>query len=561
MGYLLVRRIFNRKLGLLMLVSLIALLAEPTTEAAPGTKINTPNTPIATAISNCVTSPSNCATSINVSFTVPTSPSAGIPPAGTIYTIRTYSSSDNGATFTVLSNSLNTTAKSTTVTGLSANTSYKVTVIANGSGSYVTSDESNRSSTVTTKPYLAQAQPTVQAVVGTVDTISVAFAPVSNAGSYSVQVYLDSNKATVGSLQTNFVSGSNVEVTLNQNTSYVVKVSAVTNNTGYATSISEFSAAVTTNAEAQTPSTTNPVSLRKNPGQSATFSVVATAADSGVLSYRWQVSVGSDAFTDIPGEVQETLTLDNLSSSQNQNKYRVIVRNTLNGTFKETTSARATLTVAISSDTSLSSLTVSPGTISPAFVASVFNYSIAISATVTSLTVNAVPTSDYSSVTVNGSAVAPIAIDTNSTSQTFTVRVTAEDLSTKDYVVSVKRVIVNKTSEIISPNTAPTSSATQVQSTKQIIQNPSAAVLPRVNSTGALSVTSGPVGTVVTINGSGFNSVLSVKINGANIAPSDPSLITPTSITVMIPVGARSGTIVVTTSKGSVSTPRFIVTS
>jgi hypothetical protein len=50
-----------------------------------------------------------------------------------------------------------------------------------------------------------------------------------------------------------------------------------------------------------------------------------------------------------------------------------------------------------------------------------------------------------------------------------------------------------------------------------------------------------------------------VKLNGINIKPSDASLITPTSITVTIPVGARSGALVVTTSKGSVSTPRFTV--
>jgi hypothetical protein len=48
-----------------------------------------------------------------------------------------------------------------------------------------------------------------------------------------------------------------------------------------------------------------------------------------------------------------------------------------------------------------------------------------------------------------------------------------------------------------------------------------------------------------------------VKLNGVKITPISTS---PTAITLRIPAGARSGTIVVTTTKGSVSTPRFTVT-
>jgi hypothetical protein len=51
-----------------------------------------------------------------------------------------------------------------------------------------------------------------------------------------------------------------------------------------------------------------------------------------------------------------------------------------------------------------------------------------------------------------------------------------------------------------------------------------------------------------------------VKLNGVNIKPTNPANITSTAITVTIPAGARSGAIVVTTTKGSVSTPRFTVT-
>lgn len=538
--------------ALLLILPLLTLIGVAPSQAAPGTKINTPTAPTVSAVNSS-------ATSINVSFSAPTN-----APAGTQYTVKTYSSSDNGATYAVLSNSANTTSRSLTITGLAANTAYKVTVTANGSGSFITSNESLQSSSVTTKPYLTQVVPTIQAVSGTVDAIKVSFTAVPNAGSYSVQVYLDSNKATVGSLQSGFTSNSIVQVTLSPDTAYVVKVTAVTTSINFASSVSDFSSPVKTNAEAQAPSTSNPESIRKNPGQSATFSVTASAADDGALSYRWQMAVGSGAFADISGATQSTLTLDALSLSQNQNRFRVIVRNTLNGTYKESASGIATLTVEISPDNMLSSLSVTPGTISPNFSSSSTNYSVSISPTVTTLTVTASPASEYATMSVNGSTLLPntpstvsVVTDPNFQPQVITITVTAEDSSVKTYSVNVKIVTITKTSIAVSPNMTPTPSASPVRPTQQIIQTPSASVLPKITS---ISVNSGSVGTAVTINGTGFNSVLSVKLNGVNITP-DPTSITATSITVTIPTGARSGPIVVTTNKGSASTPRFSVTN
>ena len=151
-----------------------------------------------------------------------------------------------------------------------------------------------------------------------------------------------------------------------------------------------------------------------------------------------------------------------------------------------------------------------------------------------------------------------VAVDTNSQSQVITIRVTAEDASTRDYVVAVKRVINNKTATVISPRVSPTKAATPTQPTKQIIQTPTVSALPRINAPDGLSVSTGTVGTTVTINGTGFNSVLNVKLNGLRLTPDS---VTPTAITLTIPAGARSGTFVVATSKGSVSTPRFTVTT
>ena len=211
--------------------------------------------------------------------------------------------------------------------------------------------------------------------------------------------------------------------------------------------------------------------------------------------------------------------------------------------YNSTTSSTVTFTFTqtISTDNNLGSLAISPGTTSPVFSSATTNYSVSVSSTVQTLTVTAAPSSQFATITLNGSTFAPVTVDTNSNSQVITIRVTAEDLSTKDYVISVKRVV------------------TGTPSTK-VVQTPSVSVLPRVTSVvNNLSqpVTSGSVGTVLTINGTGFNSILSVKLNGVRITPSSTS---STAITLTIPAGARSGAIVVTTTKGSVSTPRFSVT-
>jgi len=226
-----------------------------------------------------------------------------------------------------------------------------------------------------------------------------------------------------------------------------------------------------------------------------------------------------------------------------------------------------TFTRAISTDNNLGSLTITPGTTSPVFSSATTNYSVSISSTVQTLTVTAAPSSQFATMTINGSNLLPnsattVAVDANSTTQVITIRVTAEDLitNTKDYVIAVKRVVISKTSEVLQPNVTPTPSVSPRQTTQRI-QTPTVSALPRVTS---LVDASGQQfdsvlgGTTVTINGEGFNSVLSVKFNGIRITPSSTS---STAITLTIPVGARTGALVVTTTKGSVSTPRFNVTT
>jgi len=452
------------------------------------------------------------------------------------------------------------------INGLSANTTYKVRVRAIAKTGHSSSGFSAFSNTATTKPYLATpAAPTASALSATTDSITVSYSNVSNANAYAIQVYLASDNSLVGSLRNNFVSGSTI-ANLSENTEYVLKLTASATSGAYAATTSAFSSAVRTNSAPQVPSiSAEPQSMNINSGQSATFTIGASVSDSGALTYQWQVATETGSFSDLSGATQATLELTNVSFARNLYRYQVVVTNTLNGMTRSTTSGIATLTVAISRDNSLSALTITPGTTSVPFQPSTTNYSLSISSTVTAVFVNASTLSSFASIRLNGSTLArneptSVAVDSNSQSQVITISVTAEDLSTKDYLIAVKRVITGTPSTLRLPNATPAPSTSPVQTTTQRIQTSSLSELPRINAPGGLSVPSGTVGTTVTINGTGFNSVLSVKLNGINIKPSDASLITPTSITVTIPVGARSGALVVTTSKGSVSTPRFTVT-
>ncbi len=65
-------------------------------------------------------------------------------------------------------------------------------------------------------------------------------------------------------------------------------------------------------------------------GTSATFSVNASGTG---LSYQWQVSTdGGVTFTNINGETNNTITLNNINASLNGNQYQIVVNNTCSAT-------------------------------------------------------------------------------------------------------------------------------------------------------------------------------------------------------------------------------------
>ncbi len=72
--------------------------------------------------------------------------------------------------------------------------------------------------------------------------------------------------------------------------------------------------------------TAQPQNQNVNVGNNATFTVAATGSS---LAYQWQVSTNGEAsFANVSGATNTTITILNVSSSQNGNRYRVLVRST-----------------------------------------------------------------------------------------------------------------------------------------------------------------------------------------------------------------------------------------
>jgi hypothetical protein len=201
-------------------------------------------------------------------------------------------------------------------------------------------------------------------------------------------------------------------------------------------------------------------------------------------------------------------------------------------TFSIVSDSQITATVPAGATTGPISVTTAAGT-----ATSSGSFSVAVSApTISSF--SPASGSAGTSVTINGSGLTgATAVKFNGTAATFSVnsstRITAS-------------VPAGATSGTISVTTA---GGTATSSSSFTVTN-----APLIT---GFSPTSGPVGTVVTITGSGFTGATSVKFAGVAAAF---SVVSSTQITVTVPSGAKSGAISVTTPGGTaVSSQSFRV--
>jgi uncharacterized repeat protein (TIGR02543 family) len=213
-----------------------------------------------------------------------------------------------------------------------------VTNSKNGTTTSLTSDAATLT-VVTATQLSTPSAPTVIATSGTTTSITVSFTSVAHADSHTVKVY--ALGVLVGTAHTSFASGSTI-TNLSSNTTYTVTVTAIGDGTIYSDSAASSATSITTNAVAVPPTiSSHPSSSSKYTGQSVTFSVTATASDSGALSYQWKVGGVS-----ISGATSATYTIGNLATG-NSGDYTVTVTNNKNGSFASITSDVATLTVTV----------------------------------------------------------------------------------------------------------------------------------------------------------------------------------------------------------------------
>ena len=153
---------------------------------------------------------------------------------------------------------------------------------------------------------------------------------------FKVEKSTDNSSWTVVSTAVSSSATSYIFTGLTNGVPIYLRVSA-TNAAGTGTASTSVT---TTPAAAVTPTiSSHPASSSKTVGQSVTFSVTATASDSGALTYQWRK--GGVA---ISGETGTSYTIGSIVSGS-ADTYTVTVTNTKNGTTASATSNIATLTI------------------------------------------------------------------------------------------------------------------------------------------------------------------------------------------------------------------------
>ena len=214
---------------------------------------------------------------------------------------------------------------------------------------------------------------------------------------------------------------------------------AIGDGTIYSNSAASSPASVTTNAAAVAPTiSSQPSSATKYAGQSITFSVTASASDSGSLSYQWQ----KDA-SNISGATNSSYSIASVASGD-AGSYTVIITNTKNGTTATTTSNAGVLTVnnPLATDSTLSNLVVNGASIG-SFSSGTTSYSATVANSTSSLTLTPTANESHATIKVNGSSVNSGSTSSNISltvgNNTISLVVSAQDSSTTTYTLTITR--------------------------------------------------------------------------------------------------------------------------
>ena len=240
-------------------------------------------------------------------------------------------STDGGVTYSPISGETNSSLTITNITAANDNNRYRVIAVSSDcAGDAI----SNGAVLTVSNAAVITSQPTdVSACEGTNATLS---ANASGSGlSYQWQVSTDGGATftNINGQTNNTITISNINPSLNGYQYHVI-----VNNT--CSAIGAVSTAATLLVLNATSISNQPSDVSTCNNTAASFSTNANGTN---ISYQWQMSTdGGITFTDIAGETSSSLSLATVTSSMNNNKYRVVITSASCNTI---TSNVATLSV------------------------------------------------------------------------------------------------------------------------------------------------------------------------------------------------------------------------
>ena len=424
--------------------------------AATGTPASPPGSP--TSVSGTPNGGGVNAGNINLSWTAPASDGGS---AITGYKIEI--SNNGGSSYTNVTSNTGVTSTSYLVGGLTGGTSYvfKVSSI-NALG---TSSPSSASAAIVAQTI--SVAPTITSIVSGSQQLTINFSLGANGGSSLTAIEYSTDNGSSWYPISGLTSGAIIEnpssfdpsaatpATLTNGTTYPITIRAL-NGVGYSATSNSISG--TPLASASSVKTLTALSL-----SSGTISPTFAAS---TFSYTVSVagSVSSLTVTAAKTEAKEKVevngvvisaagsaTLSNTSGSipisvgSNTITILVTAENGTNNTYTITVNRQ-------DGNANLSALTIGSGSLSPAFSVDTLDYTTTVAYSVTSLTITPTMASANATATVNGSAVTSGSAFTFSSltvgSNTATIVVTAQDLTTKTYRIVITRVALSTDSSL-----------------------------------------------------------------------------------------------------------------
>jgi hypothetical protein len=312
-------------------------ISDSATATIAAIKLTKPSAPSGSAVAGSATSATITYTSVS---------------NASIYAIKIYRSSDNYLAYDA--NNTFTTG-TVTITGLAAGTTYYATTTANGSGNYSTSDASISSATFTTNTVLTTPTLSGNATSGTLKSIELSWgSAIANATSYLIRIYNSAGTSLLESITVSSAATTSQTVTTSQyasiadGTSYNFAIAAIGTGEYLSSTESEMISITTNSAAGSITFSAQPQAASKSALQSAEFSV--SASGDGSLTYQWQVSSDAGAtwsnVSSGTGATTSSYTTASLNRSSNENRYRVAVTNTKNGSTSTAYSDDVLLSVA-----------------------------------------------------------------------------------------------------------------------------------------------------------------------------------------------------------------------